>query len=205
MNTKGLISTGAGMAATAAASSIGAGTAIGAAAGPIGAAAGLLVGLALSANHPYGTCAPNAKDMASFLKCWSHAIPDNYMPVWTNMWGGSDGKGWVYCSGARAGQPPAGGCQQVGQGGQNYCGPDGVSYKLPVGSGVRNPTGGPCAPPGTVQSMRGGGYDVVPQTPAAGADVLDSGLTALESGSVAGIPTWMILALAGLGVYAATR
>ncbi len=210
VNTKGLASSGAATAATAIASA----TSVGSFAGPIGAGVGLLVGTLLAMNHPNGTCAPSAPDMASFLKCWKHAIPDNYMPVWTNMWGGSDGKGWVYCSGAKGGQPPPGGCQQVGQGGQNYCGPDGVSYKLPVGSGVRNTSGGPCAPPGTIQSIKGGGYDVAPQVSttaaitgvpgidqsiaAAGADLSSILGPSVTSGTIAGIPTWLVLAGAAL-------
>ncbi len=212
VNTKGIVSTGAAVGASAIAGAAG----IGAAAGPIGAAAGLVAGLLLSLNKPHGTCAPNAPDMASFLKCWGHAIPDNYMPVWTDMWGGSDGKGWVYCSGAKKGQPPAGGCQQGGQGGKNYCGPDGVSYVLPIGSGVRNPTGGPCAPPGTIQSIKGGGYDVAPQAASSsaitGVPALDSSIAAagqdlssIFGTTIAGFPTWLVLALGGLGLFLALK
>lgn len=195
-NTKGLVSTGAAVGASTIAST----TAAGAFAGPIGAAAGLVAGLLLSANHPHGTCAPNAKDMASFLKCWGHAIPDNYMPVWTDMWGGSDGKAWVYCSGARGGQPPSGGCRQVGEGGKAYCGPDGVSYLMPVGSTQRNPSGGPCAPPGTLQALKGGGYDI---SGSAGADpgLGTSTITAALSGDTAGIPNLLLLAAAAVAAY----
>lgn len=198
VNTKGLVTTGAGLATTAAVSSIGAGTAVGSFAGPIGAAVGLGVGLLLSANHPYGTCAPNAADMASFLKCWGHPIPANYMPIWSNgMWGGG-GSGWVYCDGAQNGQPPAGGCGQVGAGGQNYCGPDGVSYRMPVGSGQPNTSGGPCAPPGTIQSIKGGGYDV---SGSAASSAETSTLTAALDDTTGGIPDILLLALAGVAAY----
>jgi hypothetical protein len=220
VNTAGLVSTGASIGTTAAVSSLAtSGTALSAAAGPIGLAAGLAASLLMKLNHPYGTCAPNAPDMASFLKCWSHPIPDNYIPVWTNMWGGSDGKGWVYCSGARKGQPPAGGCAAVGEGGKAYCGPDGVSYL--VGSGQRNPSGGPCAPPGTIQSIKGGGYDVAPQAASSsavtGVPALDSSIAAagqdlssllgtdVTSSTILGLPAWLALALGGLGLFLVVR
>lgn len=199
VNTKGLISTGVGAGTTAAVSAIGSGAAIGSFAGPIGAAAGLVAGLLLSANHPYGTCAPNAADMASFLQCWKHPIPAGLIPVWTDMWGGSDGKGWVSCfGGASGGQPPAGGCRGTNSAGETC--QNGLIFKANGQPSLVNGAQAQCAPAGTVQSMRGGGYDIAPPASSA-ADPL-SAVSGALSGDTAGIPNLLLLALAGAAAYA---
>lgn len=202
-NAKGLVATGASVGAGAIATAAGAG----AIAGPIGAAAGLVAGLLLSANHPYGTCAPNAPDMASFLKCWGHAIPADLMPVWTDMWGGSDGKGWVTCFGAVNGQPPAGGCRDNPTG--NSCA--GGSYTVlavnPL-TGQKNANPGRvvnCAPIGTLQSMKGGGYDILPPAGGSASGIDQSLAQASQSlglpATEGGIPTLLLLALAAFAAY----
>ena len=118
------------------------------------AATSTLKGL-LSLNHPYGTCAPNAPDMMSFLACWKHTIPDNFMPVWTDIWGGTDGRGWVFCYGAKNGVPPVDGCQEYGPGGNARC-VNGVAVNVKTGAqitGVNNSPG--CAPIGSIKSVKG--------------------------------------------------
>lgn len=159
-------------------------------AGPIGAAAALAVELAMNLNHPHGTCAPNAPDMASFLKCWSHPIPSEVIPIWTDMWGGSDGKGWLSCGGAANGVPPSGGCY-TNPGGGGTCVNGILVHKA---TGLPATTGCPasgcnCAPNGTIASVKGGGFQMNPL------GIVSSAASSLTGGSsVAGIPTWVFLA-----------
>lgn len=183
-------------------------------AGPIGIAAALAVELAMNLNHPHGTCAPNAPDMLSFLKCWSHPVPANLMPIWTDMWGGSDGKGWINCAGASGGRPPSTGCEgswteEVGSpftdppGSPSACGSNGLIINPTTGMAkIVKATGNTmaCAPPGTIASTKGGGFQVDPIAAAAGG--ISGGLL---SGSIAGIPTWMLLAGGALVLVFAMR
>jgi hypothetical protein len=79
-------------------------------ANPAGAAltaAGTLANLVTNLNHPYGTCSPNAADANTFLACWKHPIPDNFIPVYK---GGAQGWAWAYCPGAKGGRASAAGC-----------------------------------------------------------------------------------------------
>jgi hypothetical protein len=125
---------GTGKTATNSVSSI---AAIASSSNPIGAAltgAGLLLNLFSSLNHPYGTCGPNSPDMDSFLACWKHPIPDNFIP-----WRESAEKGFnafAYCPGAKAGRAPAagcgGGCNCSGRG--CVCAPTGAVKSLSDGS-----------------------------------------------------------------------
>lgn len=113
-------------------------------------------------NHPNGVCAPNAADMQSFLACWKHAIPDNFMPTWTDMWGGSDGRGWVYCFGAKNGVPPATGCAEYGPNGNSRC-VNGIAINPKTGEQITGSKNAPgCAPVGAIASVRGGGYQILP-------------------------------------------
>jgi hypothetical protein len=196
---KQLATTGVSIGTTAAVSTIGAGTAIGSFAGPIGAAAGLIAGLLLSMNHPHGTCAPNAQSMQDFLKCWKHSIPNDMIPIWTDMWGGSDGKGWVVCPGAVGGNPPTGGCAGKTPIGAvcdpNMVGGTGIGFPQPWALNPPPPgrNAVACAPPGTTASLYGGGY----QGGGSGGSAADS--VNASSGTVGGIPAWM-LAAAALGL-----
>lgn len=119
-------------------------------------------------------CSKNSSDMAAFLKCWNHPIPNGFVPVWNTRRGGfglDDGgktdSAWAVCPGASGGNPPAGGCPRQ---------PYSESKNLPYNTaGTEQPAGTPnLAPPGAVASVRGGGWQfaggatgVVPSSPTA--------------------------------------
>lgn len=145
----------------------------------------------LSLNHPYGTCAPNAPDMMSFLSCWKHPIPDNFMPIWTDIWGGTDGRGWLFCFGAKNGVPPAEGCAEYGPSGNSRC-VNGVVINPKTGTQITGVNGSPgCAPVGAVQSVKGGGFILSPSAQSlasklAGSTAGKAGLAALAGVAVLG-------------------
>lgn len=71
------------------------------------------IGLFAALNKPYGTCAPNAPDAASFKACWKHGFAKNQIPYFkgepTSKQPGTRGWDFAFCRGASGGNST--GCQ----------------------------------------------------------------------------------------------
>lgn len=97
-------------------------------------------------NHPYGTCAPSAPDSDSFLACWKHAIPNDFIPYWkgqpTDKQPGTLGWDFAFCRGASAGR--SSGCNKT-------AGPKGPACDCSSNPCV-------CAPAGAVVGLRDGTF-----------------------------------------------
>jgi hypothetical protein len=163
-------------------------------------------------NHPYGSCSPNAPDMVSYLACWKHAIPSNYIP---HMQGGPRGWGWAWCEGANGGSDGKSwaSANQSFMGCKSGC--DCTSGKCgcaPAGAVMANPDGtfndawgrnlGP-----VLSSTKGMPMPTDPLTGAATPGGQPGSTPAAGSGGTPGtsifssIPLWMWLAGGGVGLY----
>lgn len=116
------------------------------------------LGLFQALNKPYGTCAPSAPDSPSFVKCWSHAIPNNQIPYFkgepTSKQPGTRGWDFAFCRGATGGThsvtPSARGCNA----GDGTYGPN-ENPKVPCDC-TSNPC--VCAPAGAVMGLANGTF-----------------------------------------------
>lgn len=93
---------GAGVATQAATKGITAGVAMIPVVGPfLAPLVGPIASLISSPAAKYGACSTTAPDMISYLNCWKHAIPANFIPYPSHN--AEQGWGWAYCPGAAAG------------------------------------------------------------------------------------------------------
>lgn len=173
--------------------SLGAGVAQAGVAAPFTAGLSLLaapiIGLLSSLNNPYGDCSTKSKDMITYLNCWKHAVPDNFIPypgccVDSKP---APGWGWAYCPGAKG-----------GSNGKDY-----------LAKNANFPGCGPgcdctgrkciCAAPGQTitagQVMQGGAYGG--PAPASTLSTVTDGSAGLSS-AVGGIPLWEWIVGAGV-------
>lgn len=98
----------AGGAAASIGSSLAAAGAISAVAGAVTMGIGAVVGLIPLFFGQTSKCAKQSPDPETFLKCWGHPVPNDFIPEWD-----PDKCGWfrwVKCPGAIAGHYPAAGC-----------------------------------------------------------------------------------------------